>query len=244
MREVISSNKTYWRLKMSSLWTLQGILLKLNGKIDLDKATEEMLLNVIKTEESWVKSSAVWTLGMSQDKKYAQLYIDLFQDWSDRVTNAAAIALGKTKSPFAYDALMKLKDKPSWKNQSLISALNGFQWLGDDRALDLTIQSLTNAEAKHWTLGTPIWDHRLAAAQTLKALSRSEEGYDLILEQLNAAIAEDNLNDIFYNLLQITTLADKRGATQFERLREKYKNDNQALNAISTLEGTFNQAIK
>lgn len=235
IRVVILDKNSYWRLKMLALWQLQGLLLNANGTLDLDAATEDMLLQVIKHEESWVKSSAVWFLGMSQDPKYATLYIDLFEDWSDRVTNAAAIALGKSKSSLAYDALMELPEKPSWKNQSLISALNGLQWLGDERGKKLALKSLVNNEDAHWTLATPIWDHRLAASLTLAALGVGDEGVELIKTQIEKAMDEHDLNDLLYNAQQLVNLADAKGMNVFEHVQKVYQGEKSVRKVIDQL---------
>ncbi len=243
MRSVILSSSSYWRLKMSTLWQLQGLLL-LDGELSLDTPTENMLLETIEKEESWVKSSAVWFLGMTKDPKYADLYIDLFDDWSDRVTNAAAIALGKTKSPLAFDALLELQHKPSWKNQSLISALNGLQWLEDQRGVELALRSLKNNEAKHWTLSTPIWDHRLSASNTLFALGEVSKGYDFIFQQLKSAVKEEDLNDVIYNAMQIVNLGDPRGEEAFKFLKNSYEGNKRNLDIISNLENQFQSKLE
>lgn len=237
-------NHPYWRMRMLTLWQLQGLLLASDPDATFDKPTIDMLLGVIKEDESWVKSSAIWFLGMTKDPKYDQIYIDAFEDWSDRVTNAAAIALGKTKSEKAYNALIQLKDKPSWKNQSLISTLNGLQQLGDSRGVELALSSLINAEEAHWTLGTPVWDHRLAAANALVALGEAAQGYPLILDQFSAALLENNMNDIFYNVLQVVTLADPRGQEIFDMLKEKFKGDEYVMAAVTQMETQFQSAIK
>lgn len=237
-------NHTYWRLRMLTLWQLQGLLVASNPDPVFDQVTIDMLQEVIKKDESWVKSSAIWFLGMTKNPKYDWIYIDAFEDWSDRVTNAAAIALGKTKSSKAYDALIALKDKPSWKNQSLISSLNGLQQLEDPRGIDLALKSLTNAEEAHWTLGTPIWDHRLAAAGTLVALDEANEAYPIIFTQFSKAMEENDLNDIFYNTLQVVTLADPRGQEVFELLKTKFKNDDNTMKTIEVLETQFMKVVK
>jgi len=244
IRSVILDDNSYWRLKMLALWQLQGLMLNADGTLDLDEDTETMLLSVINRDQGWVKSSAVWFLGMSQDPKYAQLYIDLFEDWSDRVTNAAAIALGKTKSPKAYDALMQLPKKPSWKNQSLISALNGLQWLGDERGKALALHSLANNEDAHWTLATPIWDHRLAASLTLAALESGQEGFGHIESQIQKAIKENDLNDLLYNAQQLVNLADERGTSVFEKLQKEYEHSPKILSAINQLAQQLKASLK
>lgn len=107
---------------------------------------------------------------MTGDKSYTPIYLEALNDYSDRVVFMGAIALGKTKDPKALDALLKLPEKPSWKNQSLISALYGLKELKDPRGLDISLKSLTDSEKSHWNLATPIWDHRLAAVHSLVAL--------------------------------------------------------------------------
>ncbi|MEQ8238254.1 MAG: M1 family aminopeptidase [Cyclobacteriaceae bacterium] len=237
-------NHPYWRMRMLTLWQLQGLLVGSNSAPKFDQATTNMLLEVIKKDESWVKSSAVWFLGMTKDPQYADLYINLFEDWSDRVTNAAAISLGKTKSSKAYDALIQLQYKPSWKNQSLISTLNGLQWLNDPRGIELALYSLSNNEAAHWTLSTPIWDHRLAASLTLNALGAESKGFDFIKPQLKKAVEEKNLNDVMYNALQLVNLADPRGKELFGFLKKQYAKEETTLKAIEILENQLYSAIK
>ncbi len=238
LRNLIESKQTYWRIKMIALWQLQALMIE-DGELMLDEATEKILLNVILEEESWVKSSAIWFLGMTKDGKYADMYIDLLEDWSDRVTNAAAIALGKTKSPKAYDVLMNLQHKPSWKNQSLISVLNGLQWLEDPRGVDLAFTSLSNNKAKHWTLATPVWDHRLAASLTLKALGAKEKGFEAIQPQLQRALDEGELNDVIYNLQQLVSLSDPRAKECFETLKQNYAGNTAVLTVIRNFERQF-----
>jgi len=137
-----------------------------------------------------------------------------------------------------------LKTKPSWKNQSLISALNGLKELGDPRGFDVALAALSDSNAPHWTLATPTWDHRLAAAETLVVLGKANEGYSVILNQLKKSLAENDINDIFYNALQIKTLADPRGSEVFTLLKEKFKNNDNAMASVNQLEAQFTNALK
>ena len=161
------------------------------------------------------------------------------------MVNAAAIALGKSKSPKAFEALVKLKDKPSWKSQSLISTLNGLKALNDPRGVEIAINALKDAEAApRWTLAVPQWDFRIAAAETLVALGKNTEGYPIILEKLKKSISENDMNDIFNNVLIITTLADPRGQEVFDQLKVKFKDDANVMNAVNSFETQFKEAIK
>jgi aminopeptidase N len=237
-RKVITSN-VFWRFKLMALTQLQNIL-STTQPVSIDKATTDMLLTVIKKEKTWVRNAAINCLGITNDPQYADLYISFLNDSSDRVVNAAAIALGKSKNSKAFDALVKLKDKPSWKNQSLISTLNGLKELKDPRGFDIALDALKDAKADaRWTLAVATWDFRIAAAETLVALGKNTEGYPIVLNRFKKSIEENDLSDIFNNMLIITTLADPRGQEVFDQLKTKYKDDANVMNAVNQFEKQF-----
>lgn len=242
-RQVLES-PIYWRFKFMALPQLQSLLAPTEPS-NLDKATTNMLLNLIKNDKNWVQNAAITLLGTTHDAQYTDLYISKLNDKSDRIINAAAIALGKTKSPKAFDALVKLKDKPSWKNQSLISTLYAFSQLHDPRCVDIALNALKDSPAgARWTLATPIWDYRLAAAQTLVDLGKNTEGYPIVLERYKRAIEDNDLNDIFNNVLIISTLGDPRGQAVFDELKVKYKDNTTILNAVNQFEEQFKAKLK
>lgn len=235
----------YWRMRLIAISQLSQLFSPASdGKIHLDKETEMVLLKLVKREKSWLKAWAINFLGMSRDKRHSKLYLEGLKDYSDRVVFMSAIALGKTKDKIAFRSLMSLIDKPSWKNQSLISALYGLKELQDPRGYELAIKSLTDSDNPHWNLGTPIWDHRLAAAHTLVAIDKADKGYPAIYAQFQDALKNENLNDIFYNALQVSILGDPRGQVVFEELYKKFSDNKNALKAIEQLENTFNNSIK
>ncbi|MFN0119976.1 MAG: HEAT repeat domain-containing protein [Blastocatellia bacterium] len=118
---------------------------------------------------------------LPRDAQHADLYLGHFNDESDRVINAAAIALGRSESPKAFDALAKLVHKPSWKNQSLMSALSGLRELRDPRGFDIAFGALSDLNLLRWRLpNPPVWDFRVMAAETIAALGRSDAAYPLI----------------------------------------------------------------
>ncbi len=237
-QNAILSN-AYWRFRGNTLFQLRSLL-----KAPYNESIITMLHQLIKSDKPWVKTGAITFLGMTKDIRYESTYINALSDTSDRVINAAATALGKTKSPKAFDILIKLKDKSSWKNQSLISTLNGLKELGDPRAVDFALQYLTNSYLPHWNLATSVWDHRLAAAETLAALGSGNKGYDLIREQFNKSIADGDVNDIFYNIQVVSILADPRGKEIFDVVKTKFKDDANAMTAIQNLESQFLDAQK
>jgi aminopeptidase N len=242
-RNVILGN-SYWRLRNTAISQLQSLLAPANATtpVALDEPTIAMLLAVIRNEKTWNRFAALNFLGMTRDPKFADLYLSYLSDPSDRVTNAAANALGRSKSPKAFAALVKLADRPSWKQQSLISALNGLAQLGDPRGYDLAFNALSDLNSPHWTLATPVWDYRLTAAQTIAALGKSDAAYPLLSKAFNDAVAEQDLHGTFYNALLITTLAAPRGQEAFDILKTKFKDDANAMSAVNQFETQFKQA--
>ncbi|MBK7245161.1 MAG: hypothetical protein IPH98_15135 [Saprospiraceae bacterium] len=96
--------------------------------------------------------------------------------------NAAAIALGKTKSIKAKEILIALDKKPSRKNQSRISSLNGLEQLGDTSTVDFIIECVGQSIPR-WYLATPVWDYPFTAINTLVALSKTELAYPIIFDR-------------------------------------------------------------
>lgn len=243
--EKVIGGKEYWRLRYNALLWYQNILITAakNKPLILSPTSSKLLFDLIKNDSSWVKTAAITLVGVTQDPTIADVYIGLLNDASERVVNAAAIALGRTKDPKAFDALVKLKDKPSWKNQSAISTLNGLRVLGDKRGVDIAMQYINASQIPHWTLGTATWDHRLAAVQTLAALGETDKAYKLIQQNFEKALSENNLNDIFFNLLQITMLQDSQGQVCFDQLKQKYEGNEIVLNEGKKLEEQFQASI-
>jgi aminopeptidase N len=244
LRAVIES-KVYWRLKTAALAGFMKIVTPAvnTQPVSLDEATIAMLQHVVKKEKSWVRTSAITLLGMTRNPQFINIYINALNDESERVIAVAAVALGKTKSPQAFDILVPLKDKPSWKNQSLMSALNGLKELGDPRGATIALQAITNHNLPRWFLGNG-WDYPFVAAQTLAALGKGQMAYPIIFERFKKSIEENDINDIFSNVLLITTLAHPKGQEVFALLKAKFKNDTNAMAAVNGYEEQFKTLIK
>lgn len=245
LREIVGGNY-WWRFRFNTLQALQGIMAPAwDAKSVLrDEITIAMLEKMIATEKAWMKTAAISFLGMTRDPRFASVYISAFADPSDRVVNAAAIALGRSKSPEAFAALVKLKDKPSWKNQSLISTLYGLKELGDPRGFDVAYKALADLTSPRWTLATPVWDFRLAAAQTIASLGKSDKAYGLVRKRFYRAMSDNDINSMFSNVQLIVTLADPRGKEIFQPLKEKFKADANAMRAVLQYETQLNDAVK
>lgn len=239
LQNIIKSN-AYWRFRSGVIVRLQSLLVK------PDAITTKLLLEIIAKDKSWVKSAAITFLGATEDPKFADVYIKALSDKSDRVVATAAVALGKTKSPKAYDALAKLVSRPSWKNQSLMSSLSGLQQLEDPRAYNIAYEALADLNEPRWNLPQPstgIWDYRVIAAQTISGLGRSNDAYPLILNRLKKSLLENDLNVIFNNVLLIEVLAEPKGREIFELLKERFKDDENMLSIVAQWETQFKEAI-
>lgn len=245
-RRVMSDNNNYWRLRFNATTQLQSLLAPvwMTTPATLDTATIETLVSIIKTEKMWNRSSAINFLGMTHNPQFEAIYLDALRSENDRVVNAAANALGKCKSTRALDALQKLTERPSWKGQSIISALNGLKWLDDPRGYAIAYRAFTNLHSPHWTLATPVWDCRLAAAETLATLGKTEAACDFVSSAFQKAVSEDDLHGMFYNALLAATLAAPCAQGIFEVLKNKSKDNTNAMTAAEATEALWKNALK
>jgi len=256
LRELFMNRQLYWRVRFNALTQLRTLLAPVAGPVQpsttsyplqpvvLAAATQAALLAVIRDDRTWVRAAAIRALGATRDPAHAPLYISHLRDTSDRVINAAAIALGASGSPLAFDALAALPAHPSWKQQSLISALTGLKELRDPRGVPIAQAALADVRSPRWTLSTPIWDYRLAAAETLAALGEGASGASLVHEHFERALAEDDTNDIFSNIALMVALGDAGAKPLFARLRQRFATDPNALKAIENFELQLDAALK
>lgn len=234
------SDEGYWRFKSLVLIKLRSML-----KPPYDPTTISIIKNIIEKESSWLRSSAISFLGSTRDIQYEEVYIKYLSDKSDRVINTAASALANTKSPRAFSILKKLVDKPSWKNQSLMSALNAMKILKDTGAIEIALNALKDNPPKpRWTLANNSWDYRVVAAETLVLFGKGNEGFPIVMERFKKSMEENDVNDIFNNVMLITILGDTRGQEVFDLVKIKFKDDANAMTAVNQYEEQFKATIK
>jgi aminopeptidase N len=102
-----------------------------------DPRARAALVAATRDPNARVRARAVTSLARSKDPSLASLYEKLLSDASYAVIKAAALALGETQTPGAYEALTRLLNIPSWRDNIKISALSGLAALRDKRALDV-----------------------------------------------------------------------------------------------------------
>lgn len=237
LREIASSN-LYWRSKGYAVRALRG------AEPTPSEPTLQMLVKLAKTAEPIVRSGAIVSLGNTKDPRFFDLYVNALNDESERVVNVAAQAIGKTKDPRAFGVLVKLLKRPSWKNQSLISVLDGLRELGDPRGFPIARDALANTKLERWWLATPVWDYPFAAVNTINALGKSAEVFPMMLKRFKDSLTENDVNDIFQNAQLLTNLADPRGQEVYELLKARFKDDANAMVAVNNLKQQFEDAVK
>ncbi|MEP6570893.1 MAG: M1 family aminopeptidase [Acidobacteriota bacterium] len=98
------------------------------------------LIAATRDADARVRARAVTSLASSKDASLASSYLKLLNDQSYAVIKAAALALGETKATGAYEALNKLVNVPSWRDNIRASALAGLGELKDKRALEVALR--------------------------------------------------------------------------------------------------------
>ena len=76
------------------------------------------------------------------------------------------------------------------------------------------------------------------------ALNKGSEGYPIVYQRYTASLQENDVNDIFGNVLLLVTLGDRRALDIFPGLREKFKNDANALKAVNAYEAQLNASLQ
>jgi len=232
-------SKKYWRYRMAVLSALHKIQAK-----PFNESFKHLLVELIKRENAWMKASAISILGNSKDSMYLNIYKSALSDTSDRVINAAAIAIGKTKSKDAYEILMNLENQPSWKNQNRISALNGLQQLGDERAADYALKCILDNTSPRWYLATPAWDYPFAAANTLAGLGKGDLAYPILIDRLKKSLKDKDINDIFQLVQLIEILKDAKAMEMYDMLEVAFKDDATILETVKNYKKNYLESLQ
>ncbi len=195
-------------------------------KTDASKAS---LLEVLKDKNSRIRRAAIKGLGDFHDASLADTFIHIINsDPSYFAIADAALALGQTASPKAYDALLAASKMDSWKDTIRAGALGGLAALQDSRSLEIALQ---NAAA-----GNSIE----VRSQAMTLLGAIGKGNPKAFESLIAALKEESssLQLRFSVLNAITMLGDARAIPVLE---EALKEPGLPPFAISFINNTINQ---
>ncbi|HVS21270.1 MAG TPA: M1 family aminopeptidase [Pyrinomonadaceae bacterium] len=207
----------FWGARLEAVTALNGL-----------KDAKALLLTAIKDANARVRARAINSLAATKDASLADAYRQLLGDQSYAVIRAAAAALGQTKSPAAYDALMKIIDMPSWRDTIRASALIGLAALGDKRALDLGF--------KYFAAGNPN-GVRAAAVGLLGATGKDDARiFPLISAALTDTIERRNFALFAGEADALVALGDERGLALFQELSKKPGTPPQLVAALSGFE--------
>jgi aminopeptidase N len=171
------------------------------------------LIAAAKDPNARVRARAITSLGDSKDASLASVYLQSLNDQSYAVIRAAATALGQTKSPDAYAALLKLLDEPSWRDTIRASGLSGLAALGDKRALDLGLRYAGKGN---------LAQVRGAALRLIGAVGKEDPRvFTILSEAINQAFDRRDFGLTGASAEALVSLGDSRGLAVFEELLKK-----------------------
>ena len=201
------NNDRFWGVRVDVAAAVSGVQ---------DGQLRTALIAATKDRDARVRTTAVNSLAKSKDPALASVYLPLLSDQSYATTQAAALALGETKNAAAYDALVKLLDTQSWRDQIRASALTGLANLGDKRALELGSRYAAAGNRPQV---------RTAAITLLGAIGKDDpRAFQLVSEALSAGAS--TLNFALSNAAgeALVKLGDPRGVEAIEEAIKKTNN--------------------
>jgi aminopeptidase N len=220
------TNDKSWSMRAEAAAALNGVT---------SDAARNALIAAAKDSKARVRARAIASLGASKDPALAPLYVEHLSDESYATIRESARALGQTRSPEAYDALLKLIDVPSWRDTIKVSALNGLTALGDRRALDLAF--------RYAAVGNPA-PVRGAALTLLAAAGHDDPRvYPLVSEAFRQA-AVFRGPTIRQAGEALVSLGDKRALELFEQLRKQFSADPILLGFINNYERQLRRSLE
>ena len=233
----------FWRIRRAALSEAAEVVSpdpprgQPRAAVNLEAATEAVVLRLAKDKQSLIRSDAIRLLGETKDVKYADVYLSALTDQSYSVIDQAAVALALTKSPKAYDALVNLTKTPSWKGRIQIAGLRGLAELEDKRAFDLGYKTATDTSLPNRV--------RTTALAVVGATGKGDDrAFSLIFDKFKRSLAANDFNGIFNTAQAFVKIADPRGQQAFDMLKEKFKDQANILGFVSFLESQLKAALK
>ena len=232
----------FWRIRRAALSVIANIYSpdprpgQARLPFTLDAATEAAVIRLTKDPHSLIRGDAIELLGETQNKKYADMFVPALSDQSYTVIDQAAAALGRTKDARAFDAFTKLVATPSWHGRIMSAGLNGLAELGDKRGFDIAYKVATDTSISR--------NIRLNALAVIGATGKGDpRAYPLIFAEFKKSFDDNNIQGIINGIGAIVRIADPRGQEAFDMLKEKFKNNPNAMTFVNGLETQFKAAI-
>ncbi len=165
------------------------------------------LLEATNDKNSKVRTTAIKGLAKFKDEKLVDRFISVMNhDASYFAVAAAAEALGQTRSPKAFDALMKGLKMASWQNTIQAGVLKGLAALKDSRSYAMALQFAAPGNPTEMR------------SQALMMLAETGKGKDEALQILTAALKDPALQIKFSALQALMILSDPRAIPAIEEL--------------------------
>ena len=233
----------FWRLRRAALSEISNIyspdlpLGQTPPAAKLDPNVEQAVVRLAKDPQPLIRGDAIELLGETQDKKFADIMLPALSDRSYSVIDQASLALGSVKDPRAFDAMAKLTGTHSWKDRIARAGLAGLTELGDKRAFEIGYKMVTDKNL------SPLV--RSAAAAVVGATGKGDpRAFPLIFESFKKAYDAGNEGGLQNSLEALIHIADPRGQEAFDLLKVKYKDNANAMQAITEYETRFKAALK
>lgn len=221
------TNDAFWGMRVEAAGALAGMP---------GDAARQALLRATKDKKSAVRARAITSLAATKDASLADVFQQLLTDESYAVIRAAALALGQSKSPAAYDALVKLLDTPSWRDNIKASALSGLGALGDKRAMEIGLRYAAKGNQPQV---------RGAALRLLGSVGKDDPRvFEMIAETLKQALARPDFGLAFASAEALVNLGDPRGLVIFEELAKQTEGVPQIQRLIRTFQDQLRKKVE
>jgi aminopeptidase N len=190
-----------------------------------DSGSRDALISATKDPTARVRARAVTSLASTKDSSLAGLYQQFLNDPSYAVVRAAASALGETKSPVAYEALTKLLEVSSWRDNIKASALFGLRALQDKRSSDMAFRYAERGNLPQV---------RAAALRLLGSIGKDNpKSFNLISQTLSKAFERGDMTLGLASAEALVALGDPRGLAAFEQVRQSTSTNQQVVDMIT-----------
>ncbi len=181
------------------------------GEMGGPAASKELLESLNTAKEPWVRNQIVQSLGSFKEDPAAIAKLESVarEDSSYRARAAALQALGRLKSPKAYETLTAMVNSESPDGFLRNAALRGLGTLGDDKAVPLL---------EDWAKPGKNLDSRQAAISSLARLQKDNKE---ITEQIAGYLEEPHAQIRFTTLFALGTRGDASAIPALEALLKR-----------------------
>jgi aminopeptidase N len=180
-----------------------------------DPTARNALMAAARDSNARVRAQALTSLALSKDPALASFYQQFLSDPSYGVIKAAALAIGETRTPDAFESLIKLLDVPSWRDNIRASALLGLAALRDKRALDIASRFAQSGNAPQV---------RVAALRILGGIGAGDpKVFTLVSETTTKAFQSEDLTLGAAAAEALVSLGDPRGIVVLDQIRQAAK---------------------